>query len=1316
MLQLPAKIHRNHQLFSDHYLDETLPQRLDWSALSVEAEPVMQQIADYFAQYVPSDKEGQIERDLIRPILEALGHTFEVQATLEVPGPSQYPDYIFYRDQDALNANKGKALTEALLQPGAFAVGDAKSWMSPLDVPKKSGNVLTNKNPSYQIAFYIQHSGLEWGILTNGRYWRLYHKHSAHKLDSYYEVDLPALLQSSGVNAFLYFYVFFRRAAFDQHALSVSAILQESIEYAQGIDSALKEQVYKALRLVAQGFLTYPPNKLTTDTADTLQDIYDNSLILLYRLLFILYAEARDLLALRESDLYREHYSLFEIKHRVAESLDAGHTLRSNSAKLYHDLKQLFEYINTGDQPLKIATFNGGLFDPEKHPFLEKYRISDEQLQLAIDMLARVKGDFIDYRDLSVRNLGTTYEGLLEYHLEPLAERDGWSIDLVNEKGERRATGSYYTPDYIVKYITEQTLEPLLQQAVTQAANDKAKVDAVLGIKVLDPSMGSAHFLVEATEYIARFLVELNAQTEVASREANLSYWKRRVVQSCIYGVDLNPLAVELAKLSLWLSTVAKDRPLSFLDHHLRTGNAVIGTRLTNLTLAPGGNGNGRKSKETPKEQLSLFDDEAFRQHISSAVDLMWLVEYSPAQTIEQVKEQEQLYTQMREKLVGKYGALADLHTAVYYGVAVDPTLWKPLMDFATGRTLTAPAQFKQWLQDAATLAREPKRRFFHWELEFPEVFFDKHGQPKLEQAGFDAVIGNPPWIRQEAFSKDKAILKHHFQHVYSGQADLSTYFVELGNTYLKKNGRFGFIIPNKFMRARYGEALRGFLAEQVNLERIINFGDLPVFADTVTYPMIILTSKQTSHTSQVAYTQLKQLRPARLAEDIIEGESLKPAALFRREQWPLVEEDIQSIVAKMKIGSTPLGKYVANKLFYGIKTGDNEVFIIDRRTRDRLIAKDPLSTEIIKPFLMGGKDVKRYRVEFRERYLIFTRHGTDITQYKAIEEYLLPFKTQLEPKPAAWNDQVQGVWAGRKSGSYKWYEIQDNIAYYADFEQPKIMWPVIADANQFTLVEPKYYSNDKTFFIPGSDLYLLAILNSSMMFLYLRFEAQLTERRGEFWEYQAEKLAQVPIRRIAFTTPEKERIGLANDAISLYQRKRFKELLALAEQRLQSVPEQGDVIHDILVFLAKQMLDFNKQKQTALEDFMLGLESILPAPDLSKIGRLWTPPSKLVPIDKDIAKKLNEGQEKLGRLAERQLNLRDHIGLLDEEQWKWLLKKRLVRPDLVDLVRVYRKYQPAIAALDQQITEIDDLINQSVYRLYGLTPKEIAIVERKDE
>ncbi|TMC80927.1 MAG: hypothetical protein E6J10_12010, partial [Chloroflexi bacterium] len=481
---------------------------------------------------------------------------------------------------------------------------------------------------------------------------------------------------------------FFRRAAFDQHPLSIAAILKESIDYSQGISDALKKQVYESLRHVAQGFLDYPSNQLTPDDPTTLKEIYDNSLILLYRLLFILYAEARNLLPIYDSDLYSEDYSLRSMTQAIARDLDAGRTLRSVGTRLYHYLKELFGYINVGDPPLKISTFNGGLFDPQRHDFLEKYAIGDARLQQAIDMLARTDTNghterhFIDYRDLSVRNLGTIYEGLLEYHLETIQAKDGWTIDLLNDKGERKATGSYYTPDFIVKYIVDQTVGPVLQRVVAQAASDKSNVEALLTIKVLDPSMGSGHFLVEATEYIARFLVELNVQPEGVTKEAELVYWKRRVVQSCIYGVDLNPLAVELAKLSLWLSTVAKDRPLSFLDHHLRTGNSLIGTRLADLAVAPNGNGKIKK-QEVPRAQLSLFDDEAFRQSMTLAVNLMWLVEDSPAQTVAQVKEQEQLYIEMREKLMGKYGKIANLYTATRYGISIDPTLWKPLVDFS---------------------------------------------------------------------------------------------------------------------------------------------------------------------------------------------------------------------------------------------------------------------------------------------------------------------------------------------------------------------------------------------------------------------------------------------------------------------------------------------------------------------------------------------------------------------------------------------------------------------------------------------------------
>lgn len=1311
---LPIAAYRNQQLFSDYYLAHILPQRTDWQALTIQAEPIMARIATIFKKYRPSENEAQTEDGFVKPVLQALGHTFEIQAPLATPDGTKKPDYIFYRDEEALNANKGKRLDDKVLQSAAFAVGDAKYWDRPLDIASKklSNDPFTNKNPSYQIAFYMQHSGVEWGILTNGRLWRLYHKASAHKLDHFYEVDLPLLLERGDLAQFLYFYAFFQRSAFEAHPLGVAAILKESIDYAQGVGESLKRQVYEALRHVAQGFLDFPPNKLMPDDSATLKEIYDNSLILLYRLLFILYAEARDLLPMSDSSLYREHYSLRSITEQIAVDLDIGRNLLHNSTRLDHMLKELCNFINVGDPPLKISTFNGGLFDPQKHQFLAQYSVGDAHLQQAIDLLARVNEQFIDYRDLSVRNLGTIYEGLLEYHLEAASReaQDGWSIDLLNDKGTRHATGSYYTPDYIVKYIVEQTVEPVLQAALDSTSNEKKKIEAVLAVKVLDPSIGSGHFLVETTEYMARFIVE-HAPPEETTQEMDLAYWKRRVVQSCIYGVDLNPLAVELAKLSLWLSTVAKDRPLSFLDHHLRTGNALLGARLANLTSTPNGNGKLRKTKsqEAPQDQLSLFDDETFRQNMTTAVGLMWLVESKSSQTVEQVKEQEQLYATLRSEVVGKYGRLADLAMAAHYGLPLAPSLWKPLVDFATGRMLMIPTDFIEWLEIAAELTA--RHRFFHWELEFPEIFFDKHGQPKRTQAGFDAVIGNPPWIRQETFSDDKPALKHLYR-VYHGVADLSTYFVELGNTYLKDDGRFGFIVPNKFVRANYGEALRNFLISQVRLERLVDFGDLPVFKDAVTYPMIVLTSKQhveASEAQQVKYTLLQQIHADNLAAAIEASESSLPVSALTGLQWSLGGTATQAIIEKLRAISIPLGEYVGGKIYRGILTGFNEAFVIDRRTRDRLIAEDPKSAEIIKPFVIG-RDVKRYSISHEERYLIFTKHGTDLTRYKAIEQHLAQFRTQLEPRPLGWNERVQGEWPGRKPGPYKWYEIQDNIAYHDEFEQPKIMWPVIAISNRFALVESGFYSNDKTFFIPTNDLYLLAILNSSTAFLFLG--SSLSLLRGGFFEYRAQTLVHTPIRRITSTTSKEDRTALTNEGITLYKSEQHEELLTFVEARLSTQPEQSDVVRDVLAYLAEQMIALSKQRQQALEDFTLGLEGVLSDADFLKLSRLWTPPHPPKEGSVDAARKLVEAQQVLGPLVTKQLDLSDDIGTLSEEQWKWVLKQRLSKPDLVELMKVYRKFQPAVAALDGHIAATDRLIDQVVYRLYGLTLAEVAVVE----
>ena len=817
----------------------------------------------------------QTEEDWIRPVLRTLGHSFEVQVPLKVSDGTQRPDYFFYQDEAARLANKQKrVLTEDDLRQGAFAVGDAKAWELPLDrtvaSSSKSSDSFSNKNPSYQIFFYMLHSGLPWGILTNGRHWRLYHARTAHKLDIFYEIDLPALLEANDVRSFTYFYAFFRRQAFEAGQLTLERILTASTDYAQGVSNSLRQQVYDALRFVAQGFLNYPGNKLPA-TAETYKQIYDNSLILLYRLLFILYAEARDLLPLQENRVYARKYSLYAIKHDAIEDLQEGLVFPSTST-YWTRLKDLFRAINEGSSDLRITTFNGGLFDPTRHSFLEQYTVGDVSLCQAIDKLSRVNNRFVDYRDLAERHLGTIYEGLLEYTLqvatEPMVELRSTSkivpaqgvakkdiavtfrageTYLVTDLGERKLTGSYYTPDYIVKYMVDEAVRPALDAAVCEAQSDAERVQAVLSVNVLDPSMGSGHFPVEVTEYIARYLVELGVQPEevgesIEKGEAELSYWKRRVAQQCIYGVDLNPLAVELAKLSLWLTTAAKDRPLSFLDHHLRPGNALVGSWLSQVAVDQ--HPTAKQARQRTQQaavraqeagQLSMLADEEFLHSMSSALASITAIEHSPGITLKDVKEQEAAYEELRQRFSEKYRSLANLGVAIYYDLTIDEKLWRPLANAALGKTNGHQSlpEFATWLQEANALAS--KRRFFHWELEFPDIFFDHSGQPRGDQAGFDVVIGNPPYVRQEQLGPDKPFYRTHYD-VYHGVADLFVYFFAQGLHLLRTDGRLAYISSNAWLRANYATPLRQHLRTQTTIETIVDLGTTRVFADAPRY------------------------------------------------------------------------------------------------------------------------------------------------------------------------------------------------------------------------------------------------------------------------------------------------------------------------------------------------------------------------------------------------------------------------------------------------------------------------------------------------
>ncbi|MHB0935920.1 MAG: Eco57I restriction-modification methylase domain-containing protein [Armatimonadota bacterium] len=1176
--------HRNHDLFADHYLDHVLPGRPEWRALGAEAEVARARIRAIFAGFVPSEDETQTEKDFIRPVLDALGFDYEVNVRLRVPGTHpDRPDYVFYRDDAARQANKNVVLDKRLPEQGGLAVGDAKRWNRPLDHLLRDGRAGGNENPAYQIHKYVLYSGVEWGILTNGKLWRLVHRDTADRLDVYYEVDLEEAVRAQDPADFLYFYAFFRRAAFDPGPLGLAELLNASTSYARSVGASLKAQVYDALRHVAQGFLDYPPNGLATEP-QTLAAIYDNALILLYRLIFILYAEARELLPVRENAAYRETYSLQAIKTAVARDLAAGRRLLPTSARIWPQLKELFGFINRGEPPLRIGTFNGGLFDPEKHPFLEQYAVGDHHLQQAIDKLARVNGEFIDYRDLAVRHMGTIYEGLLEYHLQPQGlsrppadapatdippashqnrdcppsdngqaslpddnlkskiQNPKFTIDLVNDKGERKATGSYYTPDYVVEFMVERAVGPALREAVAGKATDAEKVQAVLEVNVLDPATGSGHFLVEAVEYIARFLVDLGVAPEGrTAEEADLAFWKRRVVHSCIYGVDLNPLAVELAKLSLWLITVAKDRPLSFLDHHLRPGNSLVGARLTALQQHGAGTVK-RKRKAAPagEEQASLFSSSEFAAHMSVAVNEMWSIEGSEAARVEEVKAQEQSYALIRKQLVSKYGRLADLLTARHFGVEVPADQWQLAVDFQMGRALAAPPAIRELVDRAAALAA--RERFFHWELEFPEVYFDRHGRPLGEDGGFEVVIGNPPYIRQEGLAAYKPIFQAEYPEVYHGVADLFVYFFEQGLKQTKHGGRHTYISSNSWLRANYATPLRKRLRETTTVDLLVDMGNNLIFKEAPdVYPAIHIVRRETppdQHSAQAAvFSRGEDLQPF---ETRVE-EKFLTVTIHDQEDggWQLSGGESRQLFVKLMAAGRPLSELVSGKIYRGVLTGLNEAFIINQVTRDRLIDADPECEPLLKKMLRG-EDLRPWYQEDEGRWLIFTRRGIDIEAYPAIKQHLNQFRERLEPKPGNWNDKMP--WGGRKEGNYKWYEIQDTVEYYEAFDHPKIFWPDFARYPRFSWDETGAYTNNTGFFLVAPDTYTLAILQSQVTW-HLIGTICLTrgDRAGtRFYRLFTQQLSLLPIP----TAPPADREAIGGLALAITERARERYAL----------------------------------------------------------------------------------------------------------------------------------------------------------------------------
>ena len=799
------------QLFTEYFLNEGIRSTSEWRGVSGDAfESFRDGVRERYESLSgsASPNEAVTEQELIRPVLELLGWG----DYLPQQGTSLHediPDHLLFGDTDskARAAAKGSAADR---YSNALVVEESKRFGLALDV-RDPDSGKGSRTPHGQILRYLATAqtetdgDLHWGFLTNGGVWRLYDYRARPRATAYFEADLGALLESGDDDRLRVFFLLFRRDSFVLREGAVATFLDTAL--AEG--RRYEEQVAKDLSsVVFDEVFPRLVGALADASGAPLADARHAALIFLYRLLFVLYAEDRGLLPV--NDTRYDDYGLRKgVRDDVAERTRQDDVFSAVATIYYDRLMTLFKLIDRGDASIGLPPYNGGLFAEDAAPLLGNVRLSDADMAPLMYDLSHAESNgarrFVNYRDMSVQQLGSIYERLLER--EPVRDDDGKIVVRPNSYA-RKDSGSFFTPQELVDLILDRTLKPLAEDrlAAFEARSGELKGDrgrkserlaelhkhdpaeAVLDLKVLDPAMGSGHFLVTAVDFLSDYIAELveyvpavpewaggeyespvvervAAIREDILRRAKESDWvideslltdqaiiRRMVLKRCIYGVDKNPLTVELAKVSLWLHSFTVGAPLSFLDHHLRCGDSLIGMRV-------------QGSIEELNRLSGLFASSAI-QHAENATAGMQLIEEMSDADVAEVRESASLFREV-EATTGPMRGLLDFLCGLRWLTAgmkkKERTEFEsPLVDFL-GRNpedaykllafgpgaldgVTAEASFEKLWNDARAIA--DREGFLHWEVAFPGVW--RGWQDVRPRGGFDAVIGNPPWDRIE--------------------------------------------------------------------------------------------------------------------------------------------------------------------------------------------------------------------------------------------------------------------------------------------------------------------------------------------------------------------------------------------------------------------------------------------------------------------------------------------------------------------------------------------------------------------------------------
>jgi len=827
------------------------------------------------------------------------------------------------------------------------------------DLDEKQRGRANKLSPVEQAFAYSSKSGKKcnWVIVSNFNEIRIYNSSSQAEYEKFYVTDL---VEEEEFKKF-YFLLNYHNLI-NRDAKSLIDKLYEKNEEEQLEISKVFYKDYKNIRI--ELFEHLKNNNVEKDELI----LFEKSQKIMDRFIFVCFCE--------DSGLLPE-----KVFRNVIQS--AMNTFDMSNTKIWNQLKFLFASIDKGNEYQNINRFNGGLFKPDEE--LDNLVITDD----IFPKLEKIS-EYDFGSDLNVNILGHIFEQSISDIEEIKAEILGEPT--TEKKGKRKKDGIFYTPDYITKYIVEESiggwladrkrelgednLPEIPELTKNMSASKKASRTKAIkkhitfwedyraklaSITVLDPACGSGAFLNQAFDFLYKEGQKVNEiVADLEGGQTTLFDLDKQILKNNLYGVDLNKESVEITKLSLWLKTANKYQELTTLDDNIKCGN-------------------------------SLIDDES---------------------------------------IVG---------------------------------------------EDA-----------FKWEQEFKEI---------IEQGGFDVIIGNPPYVRQELVS-NKNYLNQHYE-VYNGSADLYTYFVEKGVVLTNQDGYVSMIFPNKFMRARYGKSLRGYLTK-TEILKLIDFGDLPVFQDAVTYPLILTLKKKVAQKHLIEACNVKELDIANM-NAYLERESFElDSESLTEESWYLADSTKTDLVLKIKEAGISLMDYINSPIYSGLKTGYNKAFIIDKKKKDELIKADKSASEIIQPFLMGT-DIGRYKINDGEKYIILLKKDMDIQKYPSILNYMLEHKEKLANRSDI-------------KGKGKWYELRA-CSYYDLFKENKIIFPDISPIPRFHLDESGYYTDMTGFFIPSNSKYLLALLNSRLMFFY--FSSISSSIRGGYYRFKRQYVEKLPIKNI---------------------------------------------------------------------------------------------------------------------------------------------------------------------------------------------------------